>query len=345
MNELTVLQRDFEPLLPRLEAALGANIVNLPVNRLMQTIVVSCERNPKLLAANRQSLFNAALTFAFLGLEVDGVTGQGYLIPFKGYVQPVIGYKGYNTLAARSGISLSGQVVREGDDFKFELGTNAMVLHVPAFKVGAKVTHAWAAATHNERPPVVEVLGIGELLEVKRRSPGAQMKESPWNDPAIGFFAMCSKTAKRRLARMMPLNVMQHASRLEEAFEEQGRLAYIDPAKGVIVAPDPVHEPTSTMLTQSPPDLTPQGGEGVPGDTPASSGTPAGVGTPTLHTQLTACRARLEAAAALGTTELQRTWVNEPVAFRANLDGHFSKVLWPDALLADRKASEEDGRI
>jgi hypothetical protein len=168
------------------------------------------------------------------------------------------------------------------------------------------------------------------------------MKESPWNDPAIGFFAMCSKTAKRRLARMMPLNVMQHASRLEEAFEEQGRLAYIDPAKGVIVAPDPVHEPTSTMLTQSPSDLTPQDGEGVPGDTPASSGTPTGND---LQALLGGYKHALEQAAASGTAELQRVWQNVPLPFRANLEGYYNKVLWPTALMADREASDDDGRI
>src|SRR6516225_5043021 len=90
MNDLAIVQKQFEPLLPRLEAALAKTI---PLPRLMQTIWISLERNPKLFDANRQSLFNAALTFAFLGLEVDGATGQGFLIPYAGKVQPVIGYK------------------------------------------------------------------------------------------------------------------------------------------------------------------------------------------------------------------------------------------------------------
>ena len=41
-------------------------------------------------------------------LEVDGVTGQAFLIPFKGRAQLVIGYKGFNTLAARSGLTVTG---------------------------------------------------------------------------------------------------------------------------------------------------------------------------------------------------------------------------------------------
>ena len=72
-------------------------------------------------------------------------------------------------------------------------------------------------------------LSIDELLAVKAKSPGARKKDSPWNDPDVGFPAMCEKTARRRLARSMPLNVMQYAARLEEAYEEQGMLAHVTP--------------------------------------------------------------------------------------------------------------------
>ena len=49
------------------------------------------------------------------GLEVDGVTGQAFLVPFAGKVQLVVGYKGYNTLGARAGLTITGEVVRSGD--------------------------------------------------------------------------------------------------------------------------------------------------------------------------------------------------------------------------------------
>jgi hypothetical protein len=86
-----------------------------------------------------------------------------------------------------------------------------------------------------DRPAVVEVLDIDELMAVKAKSPGAARSDSPWNDPAIGFPAMCQKTAKRRLARSMPLNVMQQAARMDEAVDEQGAPAWISPDKGVVI--------------------------------------------------------------------------------------------------------------
>lgn len=228
---LTVLENQLKPLAPSFAQVLGQT---MPVERLIRTVVVSAERLPKLLECNRQSLFNAAMSAAVLGLEVDGVTGQAFLIPFKDRAQLVIGYKGYSTLAARAGITVTGSVVRAGDAFEYDIG-EGWITHKPALNNKGRIIAAWAKAAHSSRPPVVVVLGIDDLMAVKDKSPGAKRSDSPWNDPAIGFPAMCEKTAKRRLARSLPLNVMQLAARMDEAVDEQGKSARIDPERGVIV--------------------------------------------------------------------------------------------------------------
>lgn len=239
-NELVALEHQLQPLAPHFAQVLGKT---MPVERLMRTIMISVERLPLLLQCDRQSIFNAAMSAACLGLEVDGVTGQAYLIPFKGRAQLVIGYKGFNTLAARSGITITGNVVREGDEFDYQLGTAAYVRHRPKGSKGP-ITHAWACAQSLDRPAVVEVLDMDELLAVKGRSPGAKRSDSPWNDPVIGFPAMCQKTAKRRLARAMPLNIMQQAARMDEAVDEQGAPAWISPDKGVVIDGEFTDAPT-----------------------------------------------------------------------------------------------------
>jgi recombination protein RecT len=244
---LTVLENQLKPLAPRLEMVLDKRV---PVDRLMQTIMISCERLPLLFDCDRQSLFNSAMSAAVLGLEVDGVTGQAYLIPFAGKAQLVIGYKGFNTLAARSGFTITGAVVREGDEFDYELGSNAYVRHKPKLTgKDARIIGAWACATSKTQPAIVSVLGVDELLAVKAKSPGAKRRDSPWNDPAIGYPAMCEKTAKRRLARSMPLNIMQLAARMDEAVDEQGLAARIDPDRGVIVEGEIV-EPSKTPTAE-----------------------------------------------------------------------------------------------
>jgi recombination protein RecT len=253
-NDLTIFERQLQPLAPSFAQVLGAV---MPVERLMRTIVVSAERNPELLTCNRQSLFNAAMTFAVLGLEVDGVTGQGFLIPFKGVVQPVIGYLGYNTLAARAGMTVTGRVVRQGDGLEFDEATG--VVH-HCRKLGGesgpekkRIVGAWARAAALDRPPVVRVLSIDELLAVKAKSPRGQ--KPPWADEEIGFPAMCEKTAKRRLRRDMPLNVYQKAARMEEVFEEQGKPSWIHPDKGVMAGDGEVIAPTYDDRTPSAQEL------------------------------------------------------------------------------------------
>lgn len=255
-NELTVLERQFDPLLDKFTQVLQVPGVNLTAPRLVRSVLISCERTPKLMNCTRQSLFNAAMSAACLGLEVDGVTGQAFLIPFdlKGQLtaQLVVGYKGFNTLGARSGITITAEVVRDGDAFDFDEG-EAFVKHKKLLgKPGRRIIATWAKAAALDRPAVVKVLDIDDVLAIKRKSPGAKRSDSPWNDEAIGFPAMAEKSAKRRLARAMPLNVMQTAARMDEAFEEQGLAAHITPASGVVIdqAAEGV-QPSAADLTQT----------------------------------------------------------------------------------------------
>jgi len=262
MNDLVALENQLVPYAPRFAQVLASV---MPVERFTRTLLVSCERDPKLLQADRQSLFNAAMTGAVLGLEADGATGQFFLLPFgdrknnRTIVQPVIGYKGYSTLGARSGLTISGGVVREGDDFDYDEGSKAFVHHKR--KLGDEdkrpIVASWATATCDTRPAIVKILSITEIIAIKTKSPRGS--QPPWADQSIGFPAMAEKSAKRRLARDMPLNVFQRAARMEEAFEDQGLPSYIHPDKGVIAGGDVIeHYNTDTPSAQqliSPPSL------------------------------------------------------------------------------------------
>lgn len=231
-NALVALERQFEPLVPHFAQVLGQT---MPVERLIRTVMVSVERNDKLLECSRQTLFNSAMSAAVLGLEVDGITGQAFLIPFKQRAQLVIGYKGYNTMGARALLTITGEVVRQGDFFDYDLGSGEVHHKKPVGNSQGRIIQAWAKASHLSRPPVLVVMDIDELMAIKERSPGAKKSDSPWNDPLVGFPAMCAKTSKRRLARSLPLMQMSYAAAMEQAVEEQGRGAWISPDKGVVI--------------------------------------------------------------------------------------------------------------
>jgi recombination protein RecT len=233
-NEIATIEKQLDLIAPQLQDVLAA--YKIPVARLMRTVVVSIERLPKLLECNRQSILNSAMTAACLGLEVDGVTGQGFLIPFKDKAQFITGYKGYNTMAARSGYTLNASVVREGDAFDYQLGTSGFIHHKPLLggERTRKILAAYAQATMPGRDSIIQVLSIDEIMAVKDKSPGAKKSDSPWNDPYIGFPAMASKTAKRRLGRDMPLNIMVMAASLEDHLD-LGQTAHITPDKGIVI--------------------------------------------------------------------------------------------------------------
>lgn len=243
-NDLVVLEQQLTLLQPRMSDLLSAT--GIKPERIVRTVMLAVEKTPKLLDCSRGSVLSSAMTFAVLGLECDGVTGQGYILPFAGKAQPVIGYKGYNTLAGRSGYIINGAVVREGDGFDFELGSAPFVRHSPVLGSKRPIIGAWACASRPGFSPIVPPpLGIDDIMAIKARAPGGSKSDSPWNDPAIGFAAMAEKSAKRRLARYMPLNLMVVAATLDEAHEERGAYTYIDPDKGVIIEPKSA-EPADT---------------------------------------------------------------------------------------------------
>jgi recombination protein RecT len=231
--EYKTLDKQLTALAPQFEQVLARS--GVPAERIIRTVMISIQKTPKLLECDRQTILNSAMSAAVLGLEVDGVTGQGYLIPFGKTAQLIIGYKGFNTLAARSGYTVNSGIVRKGDKFDYSEGTDGFVHHKAKLDNTGQITAAWATAEAKERPPIIKVMGIADIMEVKAKAPGGRKPDSPWNDPKVGFPAMCAKTVMRRLARSMPLNVMQYAAAMDEAFEERGLKSRVDPDLGTII--------------------------------------------------------------------------------------------------------------
>ena len=345
-NELVIFENTLKPLAPRFEQALAGAI---PVERLMRSIMVSVERNPKLLEASRQSLLNASMSAACLALEVDGVTGQAFFIPFKGVAQLVIGYKGMNTLAARSGYTVQGEVVREGDAFDYELGDKGFVRHKPKLVGGDRpIIAVWATASSNNRPSIISVLSYDDILDIKKKSPGASRSDSPWNDPKIGFPAMASKSAKRRLSRAMPLNAdprFHLAAAMEEAVEERGKAAWINPAHGLQIEgeaegmPRIIHDQRDTQQL-----ISPRRSPATEATAPATTnGASPGAGAFVLDDDgpsLAECDIALDEAAKKGSAALAQQWADTPREHKATLKAALDRRHKATAAQADAERTE-----
>ncbi len=111
---------------PAIKTQLQKAVPNvLTVERLLRVAMTALRVNPKLLDCTQQSLMACILGCATLGLEPEPFLGQAYLVPYWNNqkkcfeAQLIPGYRGYLTLARRSGEvqSVSSRMVYENDAF------------------------------------------------------------------------------------------------------------------------------------------------------------------------------------------------------------------------------------
>lgn len=236
MNQITPFQKSLtthktmlEKFKPEFAKVLPAHITP---DRIVRSVINALSANEYLCTnATPTSVVQAAMTAAVLGLDVDNVTGQGHIVPFKGKAQFIPGYKGYITLAANSGYLVGGDVVREKDHFRYGRGLNPFLEHIPAAggpKERGAIIYAYATARSNSLPSDFRVLHVEQVNAIRDKSEGykaflsGKRKDSPWDSH---YEPMAIKTAIRALAPELPLNV-QRAAAIEGEFE-RGNIAHL----------------------------------------------------------------------------------------------------------------------
>lgn len=195
------------------KAAIGLSLPrSMDADRFSRLLLTAVNTNPDLLGCDPKSFLAAGVQAAQLGLEPNDARGLAYLIPFRdkgvSKVQLIIGYRGMIDLARRSGMvsSINAFAVYEGDHFRYELGLNPSIEHVPSPDCDedpAKLTHVYAVAKVQGEPQFV-VLTRKQVDKVRASSRGAQSQYSPWH---THFAEMALKTAIRRLAKYLPQSV------------------------------------------------------------------------------------------------------------------------------------------
>lgn len=178
---------------------------SLTADRLTRIVLTEVRKTPALLKCDQQSLFGAVLQCAALGLEPGGALGHCYLLPYGRQCQLIIGYRGMIDLARRSGqiVSLSAYVVREADDFHYELGLHPDIKHVPSPSADrGTVTFVYAVAVLKDGGVQFEVMSRAEVEAVRSRSKAG--KSGPW---VSDWDAMAKKTVIRRLFKYLPVSI------------------------------------------------------------------------------------------------------------------------------------------
>lgn len=218
-----------------LNGLLASNQLRLAVpdkqapERLARVFVTEVQRNPDLISCDPKKLLSCFIQTAQLGLEVGSHLGHAWIIPYKGVPTLILGYKGILQLVYRAGMidDISAEVVREGDLFEYELGSNAYCKHRKlrgeTKMEDRPITHAYSVTWLNGATrPKIMVMTEEELLRVKRLSPAGTKPTSPWNThPA----EMRIKTVIKRQCKTLPQAIGSDAARRLQAavtIDDQG---------------------------------------------------------------------------------------------------------------------------
>jgi recombination protein RecT len=195
---------------------------HMSVDRLLRVAVTAIRVNPKLLECDQQSLLACVMGCAQLGLEPEPFLGQAYLVPYwnskkRTYeAQLIPGYRGYLTLARRSGEvqSISAHVVYENDIFEIEYGLDETLRHVPEEDADqrGKPRGAYCVFRYKDGSHSFDFMTTGEIEKIRARSKAKD--NGPWT---TDWEEMAKKTVIRRHIKLVPLSVeMARAAAAED---------------------------------------------------------------------------------------------------------------------------------
>jgi len=146
---------------------LGAGIPgHMTVEREIRTATVMLMQSRDLQAASPESFYVAVSVAVNSGIGLGN--GKGYLIPYKGNVSFVPGWKGLVDLVSRTGrASCWTGVVHKGDEFDYALGDSPFLKHKPGDNEDHKdVTHYYAIGRIKGSDwPVVVVWSAGKVAK------------------------------------------------------------------------------------------------------------------------------------------------------------------------------------
>lgn len=190
----------------------------------------------KIAIQNPASFLNAIVQASHLGLEIGGTLGQAYLVPFKGEVKMMAGYRGLISLARRSGeiTSINAEVVYSNDVFSLKLGINPDITHEPNID-GDRGTPklAYMVAKFKDGGHHFEWMTIADVESVRKRSSAAASgRSTPWD---TDYEQMVKKTVIRRCWKYLPMSIeMQSLEVVEQAAENSSKTT-IDQSTGEII--------------------------------------------------------------------------------------------------------------
>ena len=219
-----------------------------------QIVMTEIKKNAKMLEAfekNPSSLFASILFCAEIGLSPSAEVGEFFFIPYKGFIKPVIGYKGICSLILRGqNVRLiHAETVHRGDDFEWELGLYPKLVHRPKNLVrnSQTLTHVYAIAKMANGESTFKVMSVQEIRAVldTMKEPN-QLYFDDKKDPMMW---MPKKTCIKQLAKLLPKDYYSsHAIAIDDNVEGGGYLILDENGKPVLTKDESAPKRTGKNL-------------------------------------------------------------------------------------------------
>ena len=220
------------------------------IDRFARVAMRAVQSDPKLLNADRQSLFLACQEAATDGLMPDGK--QGKLVVYstkqdnqwvdKVQWQRMVG--GLRTLAARHDFDIVAHVVHENDEFDQRFGSDPGVTHKPA-RLGqprGDVIGFYAIATNlktgKQYFEVMDKAGVDGIMARTKSKDRAGAVVGPWKSD---YIEMGRKTLAKKLFKSLPI---------ADDDEDIQRFIARDNEEYVSTVPRTVRGPSSSSVAQ-----------------------------------------------------------------------------------------------
>lgn len=188
---------------------------SMSADRFVRVVLNAWTRTPELRQCTPASFVLAVLEAGALGLEPDGLLGQGWIIPYKKTAKFIPGYRGLMQLGYRTGeiVSWKAVVVHSNDKYHFQEGLHPVIEHEPtSAEDDGDVVAAYSIIVYKDGAADFEWMWKKDLEKVRKKS---QYPEGgPWRDHTEEMY---KKTVIRR-----------HAKRARLSIEDVNRAASLD---------------------------------------------------------------------------------------------------------------------
>jgi recombination protein RecT len=249
-SNLPVSAQRFNTVKSLVEKNKAALLMALPKHidpdRFARVFYTTILKTPKLLECEPRSLVSALIQCGELGLETNPFLGLVYLLPFWNgktkqlEVQLIPGYRGYVSLAMRSGqvVDVTAHVIYENEPCEILYGNDERINHtpLPPDKRGDKKIGAYVRTKLRDGTVKTTFMWTDDILKRREVSQGAWLKE--YNQVSKKFENKLDKDGKKILDPKSSWCMWEDEQFEKTAIRHQARLLPLSPEYSRIQALD-----------------------------------------------------------------------------------------------------------